>query len=234
MADIEDAPDFSAAQPESSSEDEDGPPLDAYWTSMLNVSATAAPLAHVPPEKPDESDNGKGKAKGKGKLDESDSGKGKAKGKGGSGKAGSSKGKGGKKGSAKGKLESDVGSFNPGVFRPDQRDRSRSPHGQKAPGGLANFMSWARHDNDDAAYLHTKAVEAAAQGGLNNFMAWASEDAPLQQRVEDRAQGGLNSFMAWAAEGKPARSQPEHTKAPQTSNKAQRVRKRYTKARRQK
>merc|ERR1711879_313530 len=110
------------------------------------------------------------------------------------------KGKGGKgkKGADKGKLEGDVDSFKPGVFRPDQGDRSRSPPGHKAPQGLANFISWARQDNEDAASSHERVADAA-RGDLNNFMAWAAEDAPAQDRAEDRAQGGLNSFMAWAA-----------------------------------
>lgn len=186
------APDAARGSDSESSDDGMLPPLDAYWSSMLNVSATADPLpAPKMLSKAELERESRGKSRG---------GKGKGHGKfaphplgpmfymGGHMVPGTKGGwKGGKRMATI--RANDIGDFvawakDPAAEDGSRGERSRSPHRQREAEGLESFMSWARSDRgvkeeptpDEPDDLHT-------------FLAWASRGdstAPLGEEQLSR------------------------------------------------
>eukprot|EP00931_Biecheleriopsis_adriatica_P010888 TRINITY_DN111957_c0_g1_i1.p1 TRINITY_DN111957_c0_g1~~TRINITY_DN111957_c0_g1_i1.p1 ORF type:complete len:189 (-),score=60.56 TRINITY_DN111957_c0_g1_i1:63-629(-) len=151
------AADYTVDSPHSSSEDEDGPPLDPYWASLLNVSAVAAPPAPVKPEQPKAAAARQEAGKGNKGADKGTKGGGKGKG----GSKGSKKS--GKKGAASQPAEKSTGYANDigDDFIPLAKDAradwsSRPPKRPREAEGLESFMSWAKEAEDDRPALNDK------------------------------------------------------------------------------
>mmetsp|Transcript_105865 Transcript_105865/g.207642 ORF Transcript_105865/g.207642 Transcript_105865/m.207642 type:complete len:295 (+) Transcript_105865:79-963(+) len=177
------APDAPRAA-DSDSDSSDGlPALDPYWAAKLNVTSTSAPL---PPPKmlsPEELAREKERerqAKARGRGGDAPRGKGMGKGRGAKG------GKGWKGGKGVGgpHHQHDINDFMAWARNPFAEDgarrsgRSRSPRRPARAGGLEDFMSWAREDDD-------REIPVAAGGGgmdtgLGGFLEWASHAEPTR------------------------------------------------------
>lgn len=182
-----DEADFTAPDPDGKASDsessDDGPPLDSYWASMLNVSGTADPLP--PPKMLSKAEleerNRKDRGTGKGKSEW----KGKGYGKYGIHPYGHMylmpgmkgwKGKGGKRAAAA--RANDIGDFvawakDPAAEDGSRRARSRSPRRQTESEGLESFMSWAREERG----VKEEPPPEGPGDGLNSFLEWAAAPA---------------------------------------------------------
>mmetsp|Transcript_48358 Transcript_48358/g.144392 ORF Transcript_48358/g.144392 Transcript_48358/m.144392 type:complete len:296 (-) Transcript_48358:104-991(-) len=199
----EDAPDAFAdadfareSSDDGSSDDSDGPPLDAYWSSMLNVTRTAEPLQ--PPRMTSSKDVAP-RERGRG---HSSVGKGGASTEGRSTGKSDYKGKGTRSGKVGMYYVNPMGPMNPtapihpmvpmnpmallaaggkGLAAPqgghvvdssaDQgRQRSRSPRGAADNDDLRNFLSASREEADEETLEHRTAQDEKINDSIKNFL----------------------------------------------------------------
>jgi len=186
--------DFTADSPAKSDSDSDGPPLDPYWASMLNVTKMEEPVhpSKIPKTSEGPKGRGRGREGGRGAT-----AKGDPKGRGLRGGAqlahmyymhplgmAAKGGKGGKglwgKGRA-GARANDIGDFvawakDPNTEDGSREDRSRSPHARREAKGIKGFLSWAR---DESSTKEEPPDDDQSLGAsLRNFMEWASTAPP--------------------------------------------------------
>lgn len=186
--------DFGEQKPADSDSDSDSdglPPLDGYWSSMLNVTKTAEPVKPQLLLKP--------------KLDDDRRGKG-------------GKGKGGKRGKGKPSDFGPLGMWDPlgpmGFRKGGKGKGMRSNSGN--PNNIGDFLAWAQDENasDGSRPCRERSRSPARQPAsmrLESFLEWAKDtrDAKEEPRELREPGGGLSSFMAWAAEGGNAEGEQE-------------------------
>mmetsp|Transcript_101421 Transcript_101421/g.295509 ORF Transcript_101421/g.295509 Transcript_101421/m.295509 type:complete len:251 (-) Transcript_101421:149-901(-) len=170
-----------------SSDSFDGPPLDAYWSSMLNVTKTAEPLQ--PPKMMNSKEDGAPRDRGRGGKGASGDGRpaGKGDGKGKAARGGkpgmfymapmhplaplapmaffaaAGKGPGGVDGNPMGDPGAEQGS----------RQRSRSPHGRASSDDLRNFLSASRDESaaNEESLEDRKAQDDKINDSIRSFLA---------------------------------------------------------------
>eukprot|EP00929_Paragymnodinium_shiwhaense_P015007 TRINITY_DN123000_c0_g1_i1.p1 TRINITY_DN123000_c0_g1~~TRINITY_DN123000_c0_g1_i1.p1 ORF type:complete len:293 (+),score=92.06 TRINITY_DN123000_c0_g1_i1:92-970(+) len=208
------------AAADSDSDDSDGlPPLDGYWSSVLNVSKVADPLStskllQLAREGQDEMRSKGGRDKGKGKGLGFGLGKGK---------------KGGRKG--RNRDVSDITDFFAWISDPATEDGSR-PQPEAKEGGRDRSRSPRREDGKGVKGGKEFFFKGKGKGKfkadnrtdgerLEDFLSWAKDMSEVKKEKnndgEEDEDPDLNNFMAWAVtdDAEPEEDPPQDLFPPQ-------------------